>query len=126
VVELVILAPALVVLMLFVVYVGRAGGAVEQVRHAADEAARAASQVKRSSMAGVAQQIAELELASNGANCSSTSVAVSVAEAAAGQGGSVTVTVTCRLNISGTEPVLGRSRAITARSTEVIDVYRAG
>src|SRR4051794_35132473 len=53
-VELVILAPVLVILMLFVVFVGRASGATEQIRHAADEGARAASLVARPAMLGVA------------------------------------------------------------------------
>ena len=39
-VEMVLLTPLLVLLTLFVVYLGRAGGGTEQVRHAADVAAR--------------------------------------------------------------------------------------
>src|ERR1700712_794834 len=73
VVELVVLAPVLVALMLFVVFVGRAGGAVEQVRHAADQGARAASLVSRASMPGAASAAASGDLTANGSNCSSTS-----------------------------------------------------
>src|SRR4051794_29286139 len=79
-VELVVLAPVLVVLMLFVVFLGRAGGAVEQVRHAADEGARAASLVSRAAMPDAASSAVAADLASNGANCSSTSVAVDVVD----------------------------------------------
>lgn len=42
-VELVLLTPLLMVLVLFGVYAGRASEALIQVRHAADQAARAAS-----------------------------------------------------------------------------------
>ena len=123
-VELVILAPVLVVLMLFVVFVGRAGGAVEQVRHAADEGARAASLVSRGAMPGAASSAVETDLASNGANCSSTSVAVHVVDS--GTVDSVTVTVTCVINGVGTELLGAGARSVTASSTEVIDRYRAG
>ena len=123
-VELVILAPVLVVLMLFVVFVGRAGGAVEQVRHAADEGARAASLVSRPAMTGVASSAVSADLSSNGANCSSTSVGVSVVDSGAVD--SVTVTVTCVINGVGTELLGAGARSVTASSTEVIDRYRAG
>jgi Flp pilus assembly protein TadG len=132
-VELVILAPAVVVLMLFVVFVGRAGGAVEQVRHAADEGARSASLVSRSSMEAAASSAVAADLASNGANCSSTSVSVDVVDGGNVDGGnvaggnvdSVTVTVTCVVNGVGTELLGAGARSVTASSTEVIDRYRA-
>jgi len=123
-VELVILAPVLVLLMLFVVFVGRAGGAVEQVRHAADEGARAASLVSRSSMSAAAARAVGADLTSNGANCSNTSVAVDLVEA--GDVDSVTVTVTCAVNGVGTELLGAGARTVSASSTEVIDRYRAG
>ena len=123
-VELVILAPVLVVLMLFVVFVGRAGGAVEQVRHAADEGARAASLVSRAAMAGAASSAVNSDLANNGANCSDTSVGVNVVSS--GTVDSVTVMVTCVINGVGTELLGAGARSVTASSTEVIDRYRAG
>ena len=124
IVELVVLAPVLVALMLFVVFVGRAGGAVEQVRHAADEAARAASLVSRASMEGAASAAASGDLSSNGTNCASTSVDVSVVNGGVQQ--SVTVMVTCVINGVGTELLGARARSVSASSTEVIDRYRAG
>jgi Flp pilus assembly protein TadG len=123
-VEMVLLAPVLVVLMLFVVYVGRAGGASEQVRHAADQAARAASLVGRSSMPAAAEQAARADLVANGVNCSSSGVSISVVDTT--RVDSVTVTVTCQLNTSGTELIGAIGRTITATSTEVIDRFRAG
>ena len=123
-VEMVLLAPVLVLLMAFVVFLGRAGGATGQVRHAADEDARAASIVARPRMKGVAQLLAAADLADNGFNCASTSVGVQVSNALAAS--SVTVTVSCRLNQQGTSLVGAVSRTLTASSTEVIDQYRAG
>ena len=123
-VEMVLLTPVFVLLMLFVVFLGRAGGAHEQVRHAADEAARAASIVSRPNMRVVAQLIAEADLAANGFNCSSTSTTVAVDDTPTA--GSVTVTVTCRVTQQGTQLLGGSVRTITASSTEVIDRFRAG
>ncbi|MCU1395611.1 MAG: TadE family protein [Ilumatobacteraceae bacterium] len=123
-VELVILAPVLMVLMLFVVFVGRAGGAVEQTRHAADAGARAASLVARSSMQGAAASAVNADLRANGVSCADTTV--SVAYVSGGRANSVTVTVTCRVNTDGTGLLHVGSRTVSASSTEVIDRYRAG
>ncbi len=123
-VEMVILAPVFVLLMLFVVVLGRAGGATDQVRHAADEAARAASLVARPRMTNVAQAVAVADLASNGFNCASTAIAVFVENAVAA--GSVTVTVSCVINQQDTALLGAHARTVTASSTEVIDRYRAG
>ena len=123
-VEMVLLTPVLLVLMLFVVFLGRAGGANEQVRHAADEAARAASIVARPRMQAVAQLVAQADLAANGFSCSSTSVAVAIVGGPSAS--SVTVTVACRVNQAGTELLGALSRTIVASSTEVVDRYRAG
>ena len=54
--ELVLLAPALVLMVLLIVLAGRAGQTVEQVRHAADQGARAASLVSRPAMAAAARR----------------------------------------------------------------------
>ena len=122
--EMVLLTPVLVLLMVFVVFLGRAGGANEQVRHAADEAARAASLIARPNMQAVAQLIATADLAANGVNCASTNVSVAVSNVVTA--GSVTVTVSCVVNRQGTGLLGVVARTITASSTEVIDRYRAG
>ncbi|MCU1398981.1 MAG: Flp pilus assembly protein TadG [Acidimicrobiales bacterium] len=123
-VEMVILAPVLVVLMLFVVFVGRAGGAVEQVRHAADAGARAASLVARPFMDSAARQAVVEDLGANGSNCASTSVSVGLFDSV--NVDSVTVTVTCTSNTDGLRLLAASGRNLTASSTEVIDRYRAG
>ncbi|MEO7398312.1 MAG: TadE family protein [Ilumatobacteraceae bacterium] len=121
-VELVVLAPVLIMLTMFVVFLGRAGGSVQQVRHAADTGARAASLVSPATMRGVASAAAARDLADNGVNCSSTTIAVSVDDAPGAS--SVTVTVSCVVNLDGTSLVGVDGRTVTARSTEVIDRYR--
>ena len=122
-VELVILAPALVILMLFVVFVGRAGGAVEQTRHAADAGARAASLVARPFMDSAARQAVAADLGANGSNCASSTVSVGLID---GQYvDSVTVTVSCTSNNDGLGLLAASARTVTASSTEVIDRYRA-
>lgn len=121
-VEMVVLAPVLVMLTLFIVFLGRAGGSVQQVRHAADVGARAASLVSRAAMQGVATSAVARDLADNGVNCASTSVSVSVNDSP--DAGSVTVTVSCVVNQDGTSLVGAAARTVTATSTEVIDRYR--
>lgn len=119
-VELVALAPLLVVLLLFVVFAGRAGQAVEQVRHAADQGARAASMVRRSAMADAAQVAVLDDLAANGVACERPSVTTSVGV------DSVTVGVVCHVSTSGLRLLGAGSRVVAATSTEVIDRYRGG
>lgn len=123
-VEMVILAPALIVLMLFVVFLGRATGAIEQIRHAADVGARAASLVRRPNMITVATDAALADLSANGVNCSSTSVSAAITNAPGAS--SVTVTVTCVVNAAGTTLLGAHARSVAASSTEVIDRYRGG
>lgn len=123
-VEMVLLAPMLVLMTLFVVYLGRAGGATEQVRHAADVAARSASTANTTRMSGVASAVARSDLAANGVNCASTATAV-VVNTSPGSS-SVTVTVSCVINQSGLSLLGVSQRQVSASSTEVIDRYRAG
>jgi hypothetical protein len=110
--------------MLFVVLVGRGTGATEQVRHAADEGARAASLVGRGAMVAAATSTVQRDLLTNGANCGSTSVSVTVTDGAGAD--AVTVTVSCVVNGGGTNLLGAAARTVTAKSTEVIDRHRAG
>lgn len=123
-VELVILTPVLVLLTVFIVYLGRAGGSIQQVRHAADAGARAASIVARPTMEQVAAATATNDLRDNGVNCSSTSVGVTVNGAADAM--SVTVTVRCTINQQGTTLLGSTARTVSASSTEVVDEHRGG
>lgn len=123
-VEMVLLTPILVLVAIFVVYLGRAGGATEQVRHAADVAARSASASSTTHMSGVAAAAARNDLAANGVNCASTSTSVAVNNSPGSS--SVTVTVSCLINRSGLGLLGVSAREVSASSTEVIDRYRAG
>lgn len=127
-VEMVVLAPVLVILILFVVFVGRVGGSLQQVRHAADAGARAASLVGPATMVSVAKAVAAQDLLDNGVNCASTSVSVVVSNTVDPNSGprpvSVTVSVSCAINTDGTALLGAGGRTVTASSTEVIDRYR--
>lgn len=112
-------------MLVFVVWTGRASGATEQVRHAADEGARAASVVARFSMHDAAIAAVTRDLATNGTNCSSTAVSVNIDQALVGVG-TVTVTVRCTVQAAGTGLLGAAARTVNASSTEVIDRYRAG
>lgn len=123
-VEMVLLTPVLVLLTVFIVFLGRAGGSIQQVRHAADAGARAASIVGRSSMEQTASAVATRDLHDNGVNCSSTSVSVTVNGTA--NATSVTVTVSCTINDQGTTLLGANTRSVHASSTEVVDEHRGG
>jgi Flp pilus assembly protein TadG len=121
--ELVLVAPALVVLVLFVVFLGRAGQAAVRVQHAADVAARAASMVRHSSMAEEARTTALDELHRNGPACADPAVTVALMDRDVD---TVTVTVRCRVSLQALGPLGVGARTVSASSTEVVDLYRAG
>jgi Flp pilus assembly protein TadG len=123
-VELVVLAPVLLILSLLIVHLGRAGGASQQVRHAADAAARAASIVATSRMRDEAESAARADLEANGVNCASTSVAVRIGGPPSLR--TVTVTVSCTTNSAGLDLLGVGGRSVRASSTEVVDRYRGG
>ena len=68
-VELVLLAPILMILVLFVVYAGRGAEVLTQIQHAADQGARAASMAHPSRMQAVGRESALRDLEQNGAAC---------------------------------------------------------
>lgn len=123
-VELVLLTPALVVLVLFVVAAGRNGVASAHVRHAADQGARAASMVSGPAMESAARSAALSDLRSTDVACSRTSVAVSIGNT--GSIRTVSVTVSCTVARSGLSLLGLDSTRIDATSVEVIDRYRGG
>jgi Flp pilus assembly protein TadG len=123
-VELVLLAPVLMSLVLFVVYVGRLAQANTHVRHAAAEAARAASLVDHSRMDAVARSAALADLADNGVACRAPHVAVLVTRS--GTVGSVAVEVTCEVARDDLVMLGLGTQRVSGTSSEVIDVYRGG
>lgn len=123
-VELVLLTPVIVVLALFVVYAGRAGTVVEQVRHAADQGARAASLLSAPRQRAAAEGAVLNDLRRSGVGC--VEPVTRLAANRSGRVATVTVTVTCAIDILGLSLLGVGQRRVSATSTEPIDVYRGG
>lgn len=125
-VEVAVVAPALVALLLLVVFAGRVAQADGDVRRAAAAAARAASLRQYPSDAEqAAGEAAKANLAASGVACGSLDTFVDTSRFA--PGGAVAVTVRCTASMAEVS-LLGvpGHRTFTARSTQVIDRYRAG
>ena len=125
-VEVAVLAPALVALMLLIVFAGRVSHADAQVQRATSEAARAASLRQSPEAASeAAQSVAASNLEASGFICQDLATTVDTERFA--PGGWVTVTVRCVASM-GDVTLLGvpGERTFTASSTEVIDRYRGG
>lgn len=124
-VELTLIAPVLLVVLLFVVGLGRMAHARQQVESVAADAARAAS-LERNVRAStqVAHTAADSSLGQAGLSCASKSVEVDVSKYE--PGGVIRVTVTCTANLSDLA-VAGfpGSRRFTATAVVPIETYRA-
>jgi len=121
-VETVVLVPVLVALVLFAVYAGRSTQALSQIRHAADQGARAASLVRTSRMQHVGQQAVMDSLRDNGNPCAG--VLVNVAVDTESTVHAVLVEVECEISLVGLELLKIGKRTIEAESVEVVDVWR--
>jgi Flp pilus assembly protein TadG len=122
--ELALLAPVLVVIMLFVVMLGRLVLANQSVGDIAADAARAASTASSSATAtSAANDAASSELSAHGLSCAPLSVDVDTINFSAG--GSVTVHVACTTSLSGLSLLrVPGSETLTAQSSAPIDLYR--
>jgi Flp pilus assembly protein TadG len=124
-VEAALVAPVLLVLMLLVVYAGRAAQTDTDVRSAAARAARAASLTgDLTSAETAANEIAAANLATAGIDCRTTDITVAADIRA---GGTVTVQVGCE--VSNTDLAMlavPGTRWSTATATQVVDTYRGG
>ncbi|MFM8867211.1 MAG: TadE/TadG family type IV pilus assembly protein [Ilumatobacteraceae bacterium] len=121
-VETVVLVPVLVALVLFAVFAGRSTQAMSQIRHAADQGARAASLVRPSRMQHVGQQAVMDSLRNNGSPCAG--VLVNVAVDTESTVHAVMVEVECEISLVGLELLELGKRTIEAESVEVVDVWR--
>ncbi|MDA8285165.1 MAG: pilus assembly protein [Actinomycetota bacterium] len=123
--ELVLLTPLLILLLLFVVALGRLAGARINVDGAAAQAARAASIAATPGEASAAaQQTATAALGSDHVTCATLQVATNTARFA--PGGSVTVTVTCAVALSDLTGLrLPVSERVSSSAISVIDTYRS-
>lgn len=121
-VELVLLTVPLVIIMLFVVALGRLSSARNQVDEAARDAARQASLYYRSGSEATRQGTVMADQDLSGIDCADRDIAVDTS--ALRPGGTVTVTVSCHVPLG--DLVLLRvpgSRTVTATSTSVVDTY---
>ena len=122
--ELVLLTPLLILMLLFVVALGRLSGARLEVDGAAAQAARAASIARDPATAvAMATQTATAALGSDHVTCGQLTVSTDTAQFA--PGGSVAVTVTCHVALSDLTGLrLPASESVTSRVTAVIDTFR--
>lgn len=121
-VEMVLLAPVLMLLILFGVYASRASESLVQVRHAADQAARSASKVSRGRIQSVANDVANRTLNNSGTSCVNFAVSTAVIEQ--GSNSAVRVRVECTIKTQGLVLLGVSERQVSATSTEVIDRWR--
>ena len=122
-VEAAIVAPVLLVLMLLVVYAGRAASTDADVRSAAARAARAASLTGDAASAeAAATGIATANLATAGIACRQVDIGVT---ADMRPGGMVTVQVACEVsNADLALLTVPGSRWSSASATQVVDRHR--
>ena len=121
-VEMVLLAPVLMLLILFGVYASRASESLVQVRHAADQAARSASKVSRGRVQSVANDVANRTINNSGTSC--VDFAVSTAVIDQGSNSAVRVKVECTIKTQGLALLGVSERRVSATSTEVLDRWR--
>lgn len=124
-VETAVVAPALVMLLLLVVFAGRVAQAEGDVRRASSEAARAASLEQYPAEAEqAAVDSVQANLSASGVVCGDLRTDVDTSDLV--PGGSVTVSVRCVASMSDVA-LLGvpGQRAFVSSSTEVVDRYRA-
>ena len=126
--ELSILAPAVLVLLALVVVAGRLSIAHQEVDHAAQTAARAATLARDPATAtSTATSAARRELDTGDLHCDSVRVTVDTSGFAVlvGRPASVTATVSCTVSLSGLAvPGIPGSRQVTATATSPLDTYR--
>lgn len=123
-VELVLITPVLLLMLVFVVFLGRLGQARNDVDRAARDAARAASIARLPEDAEAAgRDAARATLESGGASC--RQMAVSVDAAGFVPGGTVSATVTCTVDLADVAGLgLPGATTLTASFREPVDTYR--
>lgn len=122
--ELVLVAPIMLVALLLVVGLGRMASARQEVDGAAADAARAASLERNTGLSvSAARSTAEATLADRGVSCAALSVSVDVSSYV--PGGSVSVTVSCTAQLGDVAlSGLPGSSTFTATAVVPIEIYR--
>ena len=123
-VELVLLTPLLMILVLLVVLAGRSGEVLLQVKHAADQGARAASISAVSKQTVEGRGAALKDLIATGVSCNNPRI--SVEPQSLGTTRYVKVAVECEVNRKGLDLLGVGAKTVRAESIEVLDTYRAG
>ncbi|MHB1927840.1 MAG: TadE/TadG family type IV pilus assembly protein [Acidimicrobiales bacterium] len=124
-VELVLLTPLLILVLVFVVALGRLASARMEVDSAAAQAARGASMARDpATAAALARSLATTSLAGHHLTCAPLSVSTDTAAFA--PGGWLAVRVSCTASLAGLSLLrLPGAQTITSRFVEPLDVYRA-
>lgn len=124
-VETVLLVPVLVVMLLFVVFVGRVGTVTQDVYAASRDAARAASLRDGPDAATAdARSSAEATLLERGVACAGLDVQVDTSRFE--PGGAVRVDVACTVSLADVSRLgVPGSKTVAAHSVSVIDRYRS-
>jgi Flp pilus assembly protein TadG len=122
--ELVLVAPALLLLLGVIIAGGRLVGAHEALDTAAGDAARAASIARDPTDAqAAATQAATRSLTDQGVTC--TRLTVTVDTTRFSPGGTVSVTLACSARLGTFAPTLSGSRRVSVHAASVLDPYRA-
>ena len=122
--EITLITPLLLLLLLFVVGLGRIASTRGEVDGVAQDAARAAS-IARSPAGAVAdaQTAAAATLAGRSLSCGALDVAVDTSDFR--PGGTVAVTVGCTVPLSDLGPIgFGAAKRLHGHAVAVIDVFR--
>ena len=125
-IELVLMAPVLLVVLLLVVGLGRMAGARQEIESVAADSARAAALERNTSLsAAAARTAAERSLGDAGLSCAGLDVNVDISDYQ--PGGQVQVTVSCTAQLRDVAlSGLPGSKVFTASSTVPIETFRAG
>lgn len=123
-VEVVLMVPVVILMVTFVVFVGRVQSASVAVRHVADVAARVGSQADPADSIGRARSFAVTEMMRQRHICATPSVRAR--REATRSADLVTVTIRCRVPIGGLSMLGVTGPVLEASSTEVLDVHRGG
>src|SRR5437764_1214235 len=121
--EITLVTPLLVLILLFVIGLGRLASARGEVDGAARDAARAASITRNPTAAiAAARDAAEATLADRRVTCHH--VHVSTDTSAFQPGGSVTVDVACDVDLADVAPAGFGTRTLHGHAIAVVDSYR--
>jgi len=121
VLEVVLLAPVLILILAAVIGGARVTLAHQRVDSAAAQAARAASTATSPATAAALARSTARAAAGSGLDCTSMKVAVDVSSFH--PGGMVTVQVSCSADLGSGVPGLSGHRTISGSRSEIIDTY---